>query len=275
VPAKGELTVRAKADDTDLYGQIIGERGNLPAGIRWDVTSFPVEEQAVVYGENRTPSSGGTTAYRTVLRPEDLDLAKKKLEQELTASARSLVDEEILLRNASEKAATYVLLDYTEFTAQTFSGFVLPLQFLGQPVTSIPVEGQILFTMFAYNAKDIFDLLVHELEAHVREGKQLVEDDVGIDRMVSHVIDYQDDLSWIKLTVDLTGTEQYILDVLSPGGALFAKRVREQVSGLTSDQALRIIRNMPEVEKVTISQWPPWNRTLPRIPSHISIVPES
>ena len=92
--------------------------------------------------------------------------------------------------------------------------------------------------------------------------------------MVAHVIDYADDQSWIKLTVDLSATEEYVLDPLQPAGALFAKTIRELVAGMSRDEAVRIIRNLPEVETVSISQWPPWSRTLPRIGSHISIVPQ-
>ena len=41
--------------------------------------------------------------------------------------------------------------------------------------------------------------------------------------------------------------------------------------GLTVDEALRIVRNMPEVETAEISMWPPWSRRLPHIPAHISV----
>ena len=89
--------------------------------------------------------------------------------------------------------------------------------------------------------------------------------------LVAHVIDYSDDLSWIKLTVDLSGTEQFILDPLTPAGARFSKKIRELVTGLTTKEALRILRNLPEVDNADIRLWPPWNSSLPRIPAHITI----
>jgi hypothetical protein len=46
------------------------------------------------------------------------------------------------------------------------------------------------------------------------------------------------------------------------------------VTGKSRDEALRIIKNMPEVESASIKQWPFWKSTLPGIPSHISIIPE-
>jgi len=65
-----------------------------------------------------------------------------------------------------------------------------------------------------------------------------------------------------------------VLDPLSADGALFGKRLREKIVGQRYDDALHIVKNMPEVDRVDISVWPPWSRTMPSIPSHVSIVPE-
>lgn len=271
-----EVTVRAKADDLDLYGQIIGSRGNVPAGLKWEIPGLSVEERSLVYGENKTAAAGGTTAYRTVLREEDLELARKRLEQELLATAKLEAERRQQEYNDQNTGQHMVLLIDSRYSALiklTYSGFVLPTQLVGQEVNSIPIEGGIEYTIFAYNADVILDTLLAELKAHVREGRKLIDDQLGREQLVAHVIDYDDDLTWIKLTVDLTGTEEYILDPLSPTGALFGKNVREKVAGQPKEDALRVIRNMPEVERVEIKQWPPWQGRLPNIASHISVVP--
>jgi len=268
-----ELTVRAKAEDLDLYDQIIGDRGNVPAGLKWEIPGLSIEERKIVYAENRKPATGGTTAYRTVLRKEDLDLARKRLEQELLAAATEMVKEERDMRNALDKLEYLQILNYPELTSIVYQNFSLPEQFIGQIVTSVPVEGEIVYTVFAYDAMEILGMLRTELRAHVREGRRLIDENLGHEHLVAHVIDYADDRSWIKLTVDLTATEEFILDPLSPTGALFGRKVREQVAGTSQEDALRILRNMPEVETIDISQWPPWNRSLPDIASHISIIP--
>jgi hypothetical protein len=272
VPPKGSVPIEAVADANDLYDQIIGERGNVPAGLRWEIPGLAPEEQKSVYAENRVPADGGTTAYRTVLRQQDLDLAQKKLEQDLIANAKQLVEEERLMLSARHRDKDFQILYYPELTQAAFSGFVLPTQFIGEPVTSIPVEGEVIYTVFAYDTASVLDLLSEELLAHVREGRQLILDSLTPDRLITHVIDYDDALQWIKITVDLSGTERYVLDPLTPSGALFAKSVRERIVNLSKDEAIRIIRNMPEVERATIRLWPPWSRLLPLIPAQISIV---
>ena len=268
-----EIAVVATAEDVDLYGQIIGDRGNVPAGLKWDIPGLSPEERLKVYGENRKPGTSGTTSYRTVLKKEDLDLARKRLEQELLATAKQMIEEEREARNAGAPFRLEIL-QYQELTKTAYIDTVLPTQFLGEPVTSVPVEGGIVYSVYAYDQDAILAMLKKELISHVREGKRLLVDRIGRDNLDVRVVDYADDFSWIKLTVELIGTEEYILDPLSPTGALFGKKVRERIAGIHTADALRIVKNMPEVETAMISLWPPWNRVLPRIPSHISIVPQ-
>lgn len=274
IPAKGSVTMLAKADSVDAFDQIIGQRGNVPAGVEWQVPGLDPASRALVTAVNPKAASGGSTAYRTVLTAEDLEIAKKRLEQELLANAKNLVDERIDLLNAENPELGTRLLRYGELTKLTYSGFVIPTQFIGQEVASVPVEGGIVYVATAYDSLSIMGFLRSELLSHVREGKRLLDEQLSDESLVVHVIDYSDDLSWIKLTVDLSATEEYVLDPLTPDGALFAKRVRDQIAGLTIDEALRIVRNMPEVETATVSMWPPWGGKLPQIPAHISVTQE-
>ena len=274
IAAGEEVTLAATADDLDLYGKIIGDRGNVPANVRWDFPGLALAERLLVYGVNKAPATGGTTSYRTVLHQNDLDIAKKRLEEELLAMAKQLVDEERILRNMSRKEGKLEMLYYDELTKTTFSDFVLPTEFLGEPVSSVPIEGSVTYTTHAYDAEAILALLSRELEQHVGDGKRLLKNTIGLERMNVHVISFDDDLHWIKLTVDLSATEQFILDPLSPTGAKLGKRVREAIAGKSLEEARRIIKNLPEVEKVDITLWPPWGTTVPKILSHITIVPQ-
>lgn len=268
-----EIAVRAKADDLDLYGEITGKRGNVPAGLRWDFAGLAPEEQQVVYAENRTEARGGTTAYRTVLQKSDLELARKTLEQDVLATAKQLADEELILGNTQRgEGSKLEMLYYEELTKTTFSGFILPTEFIGEPVASVPIEGGVEYRSYAYDAQAILTMLSEEMETHVGTEKRLLPESLRMERMIVHVIDYADDLAWIKLTVDLTGTEEFILDPLSPPGARFGSKVRNAVSGKSTEEGVRIVKNFPEVERVEIDLWPPWNTRLPTISAHIAVL---
>lgn len=275
VEAGAESTVPATAADLDIYQQIIGDRGNVPAALRWEIPGLPVETRELVYGTNAAEAKGGTTAYRTVLQQQDLDTARKRLEQELLAAAKQQIEEERRIHNAQSATAELELLSYDELTKIHYSNFKLPTEFLGQPVTSIPVEGDIDFRMFAYDKNALLSLLRGQLLSHIRDDKRVLDETLSEEHLDVRVISYDDALAWIKLTVELTGTQEHILDPLTPNGALFAKHVREQVQGKGMDEALRILRNMPEVDRVEISLWPPWDDSLPTIPSNIRIIPSS
>ncbi len=266
-----EMTVTAKAEDLDLYDQIIGDRGNVPVGLRWEIPGLAPEERKKIYGENKKKGVGGTTAYRSVLRKEDLDIALHRLEQQLEASAKERVEEERQKRNATDRHRTLAILAYPELTKVQYSGAVLPLDQVGKTITSFTVETTLIYTALTYDVQTILDVLSKELLSHVQEGKKIMDDTIGLNHIDVRVISYDDNLSWVKITAELLGKDRYILDPLTPDGAIFGKRVREKVAGLSKTDALRIVKNMPEVEDADVSVWPPWQRTLPSIPSNISI----
>jgi hypothetical protein len=150
----------------------------------------------------------------------------------------------------------------------------LPKEQVGQEVSSISVSGKLEYTVLGYDIDPILQLLSQRLAEHVRDGKALRTDLLDADHLDVRVILYDDALNWAKITTEMTGTEEFVLDPLSPAGALFAQRVRESVVDKTKTEALRIVQNMPEVDHVEISIWPIWSQSLPSIPSHISISPE-
>lgn len=274
VPPKSELVVRAAAADEDLYGQIIGDRGNVPAGLKWDIPGLAPEERTHIYAENRKPATGGTTAYKSVLQKQDLDVAQALFRKELLASAKQAVTKEVAARNRANNASLLKLFDSSQLTKTVYSNITVPSDQIGQTVTEITVGGQITYSGFAYDSQAILELLRNELRSHTRDGRKLLEEDLGLADLVVSPIEWDDGFAWIKITVDLTGTQEYVLDPLSVDGALFAKRLRERVVSMRRDEALRVIKNMPEVENARISQWPPWHRVLPAIASHISVIPE-
>lgn len=279
VPAGERRTVAAKADHLDLYGKIVGARGNVPANLQWEFIGLPVSDRKVVYAKNSDAAKGGSTSESTVLQQKDIEAARKRLEQELLLSAKQLIEEERQLRNAGEKNVRLELLAKDDIILASYSGFILPTQFVGQPVKSAPVEGELVYSVPAYDLQTLETTYRAELQAHAGEGKRLMPDSVHIDPEKVIVIEYADDGSpsnrytgkWIKITADIVGTEQFVLDAMSPLGAKFGKKVREAVSGLPVHDAMRILRNFPEVDRVEIKLWPPWGRVLPSIPSNISI----
>lgn len=277
IPAGGTISVKAKADHEDLYGEDIGDRGNVPAGLKWDFAGLDADLRKSIYAENKTPATGGKTASRKVLQQSDLTGphgAVSHLQITLLAEAKQLVEQERQRRNLADPGVQLEFLTKDDVIKAEFTNIILPTAMIGKAADAVPIEGTLTYRMNAYDAKGLLAMLSADLASHVVEGKRLMSESLTTDRLKVYIIEFADDLTSIKLTAELAGTEEYVLDPLTPSGALFAKTVREKVAGLSMDDALRITRNLPEVEKAEISIWPPWGGTVPGILSHITISPQ-
>jgi hypothetical protein len=269
----GSIEVVAKAQPEDLYGQIVGERGNVPEGLKWEIPGLSLDERKLVYARNVEPATGGTTKYGTLLKESDLALARKQLEQELTKAAKARTEEEIELLQA-QTGEFYVVLQYDVLTGISFSGAALPLELVGKSVTSLPIEGALRYTVLAYSKDDLLELLLPGLMDHIEEGQELVEGSVLREGIAVHVVEYDDNFQWVKVTAELTGKQRANLSASSPAGRIFADKVREAIRGKTIQEAERIIQNFPEVDRVEVSMWPPWQRSLPSLSSNIFLLPQ-
>lgn len=261
--------VQAIAADTDVYNEIIGKRGNVPSGLRWDFIGLSDLEKQFVYAENTEEGSGGNTQSRLVYKKADIALAEKKLQQALLSEASQQIDEEIELIN-SVGSKIYTRLYYDQLRSIYFSNFELGENLLEKEVQTIPISGSIEYTAYAYDKQYVLDILKQEILNHIEPGKEIMSDSINLNLLSTHVMEYSDDFNWIKLTVDLSASERAILNTLSPTGILFANRVRELVTGQTLEDAKRIINNLPEVERAQVRLWPPWKTHLPEIPYNIT-----
>ncbi len=268
---------RAEADPLDVYGEVLGERGNVPGGVKWDFNGLTQEERKLVYARNERPATGGATAYVNVLTKEDIEGslqhagARQRLEQELLSVAKQQVEDDLEARNNLENSHL-VQLVRDELTITTYKDFDLSNSFVGQNVTSIPIHGAISYTVVLYDENQLLHLLTDEVRKRIPPEKTVVESSLVKENMNLHVIaPWDDDLKWIKITADLTYTQRFILDPLTPNGAKFGKYIRDSVAGKPIDEAQRIIRNLPEVSDADIRLWPPWTDTLPELGSSMVV----
>jgi hypothetical protein len=269
--------VRAEADPIDLYGEVLGERGNVPAGVRWDFPGLSEKERSLVYARNDKSATGGKTSYITMLTKEDIygkdqrSGAKQRLEQELLLVAKQQVEDDRLTANNVQET-DFVELRRSDLTTIKYSNFQLSDSFIGQQVNSVPVSGSIDYTVVVYDESALLELLREEARKRVSAEKSIVEASLSKENMEIFVIPpWDDDLRWVKITANLTYNQTYILNPLTPTGAKLAKSIRDSVAGKTVTEAHRIISNMPEVSTAEIRVWPPWTYILPAIGPSILI----
>ncbi len=270
----------ANADPIDQYGEVVGDRGNVPAGVKWDFPGLTEQERKLVYARNDKPASGGSTSYVNLLTDEDVygsvrhPGAKQRLEQELLTVAKQQVEEERIGLNKLN-GTNLVLLQREELTKIVYKDFDLSEAFIGQNVASIPISGSIDYTVILYDEDELLSLLKEEVLLRVPPDKTVVLGSLTKDNMDLNVIaPWDDDFKWVKITSDLTFTQRYVISPITPNGAKFGKYIRDNVVGKTLSEANRIIKNLPEVDRVDIKIWPPWSFQLPTIGSSIAIIEE-
>lgn len=271
----------AIADPIDQYGEVLGERGNVPADIKWDFPGLPENERALIFARNEKPATGGSTSYVNVLTKEDIQGSKQhpggarlRLEQELLMVAKQQVEDQRISDN-NLNGTSFVQLRRDDLTKIHYENFQLSESFIGQNVSSIPISGGIEYTVVLYDDNELLSLLRSEVLDRVSSDMIVLSDSLSKDTMSIYVLPpWDDDLRWLKITANLTYTQRYVLNPLTPVGAKFGKYIRDNVLGKTIPEANRIIRNLPEVSKVEINLWPPWTYRLPEIGSSIAIVEE-
>ena len=188
--------------------------------------------------------------------------------------AKQQVEDQRMTDN-NQNATHYVQLRRDDLTKITYANFQLSELFIGQNVNSIPISGSIDYTVVLYDENALLDLLKKEAIQRIPADKMIVQSSLSKDNMDLHVIPpWHDDLLWVKITADLTYAQRYVLNPLTPVGAEFSKYIRDSVANKTVSEANRIIKNLPEVSKVSISIWPPWAYTLPEIGASITVTEE-
>ncbi len=273
IPAEDERNVVTLASDKDEFGEIIGERGNVPAGLKWNIPGLPESLQPLIYGENRVASTGGTTAFIPVVTAFDLQQAQKALEARLLREANLLLEDKYL-DVQDELGIDLEVMNRSRHDALrdlTYSDLDIKESFIGQQMKSFPVSATITLTRFGFDKANVLQKLRNEIITREEKYHNVINESLTIDNMEYHVIRYHDDLRWIKVTATLHAVERMDLGPYSETGKEFRERMRLAIKGKPIDEALRIIRNFQEVNHATISVWPPWHDLLPTVAANIRV----
>jgi hypothetical protein len=273
VPAEDERNVLTIANDKDDYGEIIGERGNVPAGLKWDIPGLSDSLQQVVYGENRVAASEGTTAFVPVVTAYDLKQAQKALEAQLLREANLLLEDKYI-DVQKELGIDLEVMNRTRHDALRvveYSDVDINEGFIGQQMQSFPISATVTVTRFGFDKASILQQLRNEIITREEQYHNVISESLTIDNMEYHVIRYHDDLRWVKVTATLHAVEQTDLTPYSETGKEFRERLRTAIVGKPYDEALRITRNFQEVNHATISIWPPWHDLLPTVAANIRV----
>lgn len=266
----GEITVTVKADEKDIYGDIVGEKGNITENLPQKLTlpGLPESAQAIVWAEVREPLNGGVSSWQPVVKEDDLEMAKKEIEKEVTDEAQTNLERYVREKNTLE-GTSYQLVPESKFMQKKVVSISTEDGVLDTDKASFKVNAEIVVSSWAFNESDMLSILRDDLEDNVDPGMFLEKiDPASLSIDVFSETDSRDEL---KINVNAKGVEAYLIEARTPAGLLFDKKIKETVKGKSHDEAENILVNFPEISDVKISLWPFFSTKIPQLEENIDI----
>jgi len=263
----GEYFVDVEADPFDIYDHPIGENGNIEP-TKFIIPGLSKFNQKLIWGENSNPMTGGVTSYKKVVMEEDIEAAKKQIENNLILMARedlrSYIDDMNKLNRTN-----LVLLDDRRYLKTELQDLRISDDLEGSEREKFEVFAKIKADGVAYDFNQLYSILKKELKTRTHPDMRIREDSINPDTITYEVIDEDEDLGQIKITATIQGIEEYVIEPDIEAGLRFSNKVKEKILGLNVEEAENYINNLTEVDAVLIKTWPIWISTIPRIPENV------
>lgn len=268
VPAGGQIEVPVFVEEKDANGLYVGARGNLTKEQRLTIVKLDPELQASIYGRLESPLEGGIDGEKYLITEEDVERAKERVVEQLQWEVQQ--DAEMFIENKNLlESRDLVLLQGEEFLDIDVLSLDVSEEVIGQDLETFPISVQLQVRMIAYSHKELLSLVRSELEKSVHPQMQLTS--VYDGPLYLHVNDVGPKNEWVRVTVTVQGVQSYIIEASKPEGMLFVNRVKEEVKGMSAEEAEQLLKNFPEIEAVEITLWPPFTKNLPSLEENIVI----
>lgn len=269
VSVPGEVLVPVEADPFDIYSKPVGKRGNIPPDdfILPGLSEF---YQSQIYGRSSKSMKGGFSNYTPIISQSDLDSAKNQIESNLKDLAKRELEN--YLTDINQLNQTHLILfDDLNFLETRLIEMRFSDDLVGSEKEKFEIFAEIEVEAIVFDEMQLFNLLKKELSSRTHPNMQLRSDSVDTKNISYQVVEQDEDSGLIKLTVSLSGIEEFSFEESTLAGQKISDLIRSKIAGLEVNQALNLIGNMPEVDSVEIKSWPIWLKSIPSFSERISI----
>ncbi len=264
----GVLEAEVVADPLDAFGQVIGEKGNLPENINFFLPGLSADNQKKIFAVSKAGFAGGQTQVNKLISAEDIEAARTKMDNELKAAAavelKSLIDK----KNQEQKTAL-ALLEGKNTIQMGTPEIIIPENLAGQKLESFDVKGRMVATGIAYNKDEMLSILKNELRLKKNPEKSLAF--IDEDSLSYRIANNDDNAKKITITATIKGIEEFEVSPKKENGERLIRKIKEQVIGKDIREAKDFIQNLAEIERVEIVSWPAWAPTMPSVADNIKI----
>lgn len=264
--APGTLDVTVKADDFDVNGQAIGERGNIGPTKFFLPGLKNSENRKNLYAESKTAMTGGLTIVSKMVTEQDISAAKERAKREIQLIAEEALKNYLFDQNRDRQTSLVLLPDAR--TIDVSEPIIeVPPNLEGKAIEQFEVMAEVEVSGTAFVKKELLQILKAEMELRKSPGKTIVS--ISEDSLSYKIFEINKDAGKIKLTATIRGREQYNIDPANEEGAKLLKRIKDHILGKDKNEAITFIQNLPEIDRVTVKSWPFWAPTLPTVPDNI------
>lgn len=261
----GTLEVDVEARDRDANNQFMGERGNI-GPMKFIFPGLSATNQKLIYAESAAPMTGGVTNVDRFAVKEDVDEANKNIIQELKNMAPEYLQSELKKIHGEDSNYQIFQIHDDRFVQTELVSVDVPRDIVGQHVDSFEVHGKMKARAYFVNQEDVKKIMQDYFLNHKLTAREkLLNMD---DKSLQFVNIFPSQNSDIKITARMNGLVTFSFE---RDNETLVKTIQTNVTGVKKEDAEKFIQNLPEVEKVTVSLSPAWQKTLPTIKENIDI----
>ncbi|MDH5596839.1 MAG: hypothetical protein OEY44_01935 [Candidatus Peregrinibacteria bacterium] len=266
----GQYRVAVVADPFDIYADPIGERGNIGPS-HFIIPGLSKFNQEIIWGESDQSMEGGITRYQKVVMEEDIESAKKQIEENLALIAKEDLQTHIVELNRLNNSNLVLLADDHYLKTELLELRVSD-ELEGSQKDKFEVFAQISTLGVAYDFDQLFAILKKELKTRAHPDMRVRDDSISPSSLSFEPVDEDEVLGQIKLNVSIKGIQEFVIESSREAGHQFAnKKVKEKILGFSLEEAESYVGNLPEVDEVEIKLWPFWASRIPRIADNIEV----
>ncbi len=243
VPANGSVDVGAYAD-------VEGGMSDFTDPVKFTIPGLSESMQKLVTAVSVTPFEGG---QRTVHLVSDEDIAKatETIKAEILDQAKTTLNAEV--NDPTFRDATYV----TEVVNTNTNARA------GDQVDDFLISAKVKVTAIYYSKSEMETFVRDRVKDRVPSGRELaLLADEGM--KITYAIASSDASTE---TARITATAEVLTKPTTAEGMIS----KEDIAGLSVDEATSRVKNMPGIDNATITIHPGWVKRLPTLKDHITI----
>lgn len=263
----GKIDAYVTADQLDAYGAIVGDKGNI-GPTRFFLPGLKDDSKSKIYAENAKEMSDGVTDYVSYISKEDVEAAKVRLAEELKKSA---VEElKLAVKDKSElvgQSGNFSVLEGEGAIKVAEVKITIDPGLENKELSEFTLSGEVEVSGVYYDHDEMLEILKDELMVKKSPQKELLR--INENSTTYRIFQWDEAGGKIKLTANIKGVEQYLIDEDKEAGANLLEKIKEHIAGKDIEEAKLYIQNLPEINKVEIESWPAWSPTVPGIEDNI------